>query len=172
MAGCAANAPKKTDTAEPDRQGKVSGAVIDASAPDRYAGSAGIHYQQPMASPENALPVYPAALLSQRLASVSIKVRLIVDKNGAVAQTELLENISDAARPFLTAVDTAVSGWQFIPLIKIAETPGQSTVDVGDASLLFDGQATALPFHQDYAFTFNQTNGKPVVDAAATGAPH
>jgi hypothetical protein len=40
-----------------------------------------------------------------------------------------------SSRSFLTAVDTAVSRWQFIPLIKIAETPGQSTVNIGDDSL-------------------------------------
>jgi hypothetical protein len=171
LVGCATNTTK-SDNDQAHRRGQVSGNLIEAPAADQYAASPGIRFQQPTPSPDNALPDYPSRLLSQHLAGVEIKIRLVVDEHGAVIQTQPLQAISDPLQPFLRAVESAVSHWQFIPLIKLADAPGSSTVVIGDTSLLFDGQATALPFHQDYAFTFEQVNGQPIVHAATNATSH
>ncbi len=164
MGGCSTRETIRTDAAVAAPSGHVSGDIIEASDADQYKPAPGVHFDPPAPSPENALPEYPAEMLSRRLAPVAIKVRLIVDERGSVAETRMLDSL-DEDSAFISSVRSAVSHWRFMPLVKIVDGPGKNTITVGDTIMQYDGAATALAFHQDYAFVFEQKDGKPAVRA-------
>ncbi|MCR6702748.1 MAG: hypothetical protein NVV68_17075 [Dokdonella sp.] len=125
-------------------------------------------------SPGNALPVYPSDLLAQRLAPRIVRVRLIVDAQGRVAEVRSLdpEAPGDA---FLAAVRAACAGWRFSPLTETRTVEQRRRLPDGDVEIEYLPQSRPLPFHLDYRFAFRQIDGRAVVDAGAaadaTAAP-
>lgn len=147
------------------RQGEVSGALVEPALAERYPAKAGVRYEQPVAYPENPLPLYPDALLAAQLPPVRMKVRLVIDAQGQVGKAIPLSDVADEHQLFLAGVRDAVQRWKFLPLVQITEGAGETSITVRGSTAVYAGTAIALPFHQDYVFDFHQLDGKPSVTA-------
>lgn len=175
--GCASNAPKPSLGSRSNVSGEVSGGVIEPPASERYVGEAGARYEQPMASPDNPMPVYPPDSLKKQLPPVEIDVRILVGTSGQVSSFVIPAWVDPEEIPFDASIDTAVPQWKFTQLIKVIPGPGSTTlVDAFESQTSYPGTAIALPFHQDYRFVFSQTGGKANVSvdtdsAAGSDAP-
>jgi hypothetical protein len=161
LAGC--ETQPVTTASTHSLSGQVTGVPLEPGAAERYALEPGVRFDHAIAEPENETPAYPEQLLALRLEPVEIRVRLVVDAAGSVASVDPLETIDPARAAFLAAVQDALGGWRFAPLIRIEDVPGHTTVSYGDVSVRYAGRATALPFHQDYLFVFTQADGVPQV---------
>jgi hypothetical protein len=152
--------------APPPPSGEVDAQPIVAASADRYEVAEGATYAQPQASPGNALPVYPSDLLAPRLAPHIVRIRLIVDAQGRVAEVRSLdpETPGDA---FLAAVRAACAGWRFSPLTETRTVEQRRRLPDGDVEIEYLPQSRPLPFHLDYRFAFRQIDGRAVVDAGA-----
>ena len=145
--GCASHPPPlATPTVGYSANGSVSADIQEADAAARYQPVPGSDYLSPVANPANASPVYPAGLLTQRLPPVQVVVRLIVDATGGVIDARIAAD-KGGEPPFAEAVLVAVRGWRFTPLQRVTGT-----------------RLEALPFTEDYRFTFRQVNGHAVVE--------
>ena len=131
--------------------GNVEASLLEAPSSEQYDAKRGESFLGPHRAPDSAMPAYPLSSLTSRLAPVEVKVRIVVSAEGVVTSTSSLGEPGEHPKEFLDAVVSAVSTWRFYPLLKI------------DAS----GKSTKLPFHQDYAFTFKQVDGKGVVSASS-----
>ena len=149
--------------ANPLRSGDVQSTAVQAPKNERYEAVLGTRFEQPVPFPENPVPVYPADLLSQRLSPIEVHVRLVVDKHGVVSESRLTTPTGGQTSAFSAAVISATLQWHFLPLVEIKAGPGTSSIFVGDTEFQYAGEATALPFHQDYAFVFSQVDGSPSV---------
>jgi len=145
------------------RSGHVSGALLEAPPAERYETQPGVRYDLPVPLSDNAEPTYPSAMLSQHIPITMVRVRLMVDDEGHVYRMQSLGHIEETEQIFFAAVQTAVLKWQFFPLVKVTDGPGNTVVTVAETSTNYAGQAAKLPFHQDYAFSFEQVDGKGVV---------
>jgi hypothetical protein len=161
LAGCKTQPPLEPEI----RSGTVGASVIEAEDAQRYSpGEAHSYYDYPVAAPSNALPIYPEGMLAARLPPVRIKVRVIVDETGVVSQCGPIDP-SDAVHPqFVAAIQDAVRGWRFMPLVSIKRGPEETTVTAHGLRTVYPGRATALPFHEDYEFTFTQRDGRGEVE--------
>lgn len=146
LAGCALQAHKPESREGYAADGAVSAEIIDRPDTARYQPVVGSTYFNPLPIRENAKPVYPVALLEQRLPPVAVVARIIVDGTGAVERAEVIESTSDEPA-FRDAVLLAVRSWTFVPLRRVT----------GD-------RIEPLPFTQEYRFTFKQLNGRAVVE--------
>jgi hypothetical protein len=171
VAACASTGPRKPlqPPAGPAAHGTVSGEVVQDDAQERYAAEPGVTYDQPAALPDNPLPAYPPALLSQALPPQVVTVTLQVDTDGRVTAAMPQDAADPAQAPFQASVHSAVLQWKFFPLVRVRPGGTPTVVTVGDTSTTYPGQATRLPFSQTYRFVFSQIGGKPQVDA--TSAP-
>jgi hypothetical protein len=148
---------------ESARLGQVSAQPVEPKLEARYTVQAGARYEQPTAFPDNPMPEYPGSLLAARLPPVELKLRLVINEQGRVSATKLLNEIPVAHQPFFSSARATVQSWKFLPLIEISEGEGSTTVTVHEFTTSYPGKATALPFHQDYVFVFRQVNGSPSV---------
>jgi hypothetical protein len=170
--GCSSQAPKSQRTPEAKLSGQVTGELIAAPASERYVAEKGAYYEQPLGSPDNALPAYPPDLLSQRLPPVSVQVRVVVDDLGKVTSITSSEQPSLGQLPFVESIRSTLQGWKFTQLVKVIPGDDYTALPDADGSQIFyPGKATALPFHQDYRFIFSQKNGKANVTARSASSP-
>ena len=169
IAGCAAKKPVEL----PDpRLGDVAVKQLQAASSDQYAAAAADEtYDYPFPFHENAPPTYPDALLAKQLPPVSVRVRLIVDESGSVTESAPLDSATPADPAFFGAIQTAVRDWQFTPLVRITAGTGKTVIIFPGGRATYTGKATALPFHQDYEFTFTQRDGQGFVSTQAPAQP-
>jgi len=167
LAGCQhrAQKPAEVATVDPARQGQVSARVVEPELEARYPSQPGMRYEQPTAFPDNPMPAYPETLLAARLPPVQLTLRLIINEEGRVSDVRPVTRIANEHEPFLSAARVAVLKWKFLPLIQIGAGPGKTMITVGEYTTAYPGAAIALPFHQDYVFTFRQLDGVPSVTA-------
>jgi hypothetical protein len=165
VTGCAAKKPVEV----PDpRQGDVAVKQLQPASSDTYADPAPEEqYDYPVRFGDNAPPNYPDALLAKRLPPLSVKVRLIVDETGCVTESNPLESATPADPAFFSAIQAAVRDWKFTPLVRITAGAGRTEIIFQGVKSVYSGKATALPFHQDYEFTFTQRDGKGFVSTQA-----
>jgi hypothetical protein len=163
--GHSTSRPEQSAYSSLNRTGQVSGTPIEASDTERYEPQPGVHYDLPGPLQDNPEPTYPPAMLTQRLPTATVRVRLMVNDKGRVYDVQALGQLREAEQPYFAAVESAVSKWQFFPLVKVTDGPGNTVVTIGETSTSYAGIATKLPFHQDYAFSFEQVGGKGVVNA-------
>ncbi|MET3653714.1 hypothetical protein [Dyella japonica] len=108
-------------------------------------------------------PVYPVALLDQRLPPQEVEAVLVVDEAGKVAEVRIAEEQQADARTrlFDDAVRAAAMQWTFEPLriSQWASDANGNTHEVG---------SEARPFSLDYVFRFAWKDGKPLTDASAS----
>ena len=150
------------------RSGDVAMNAVDATAEQSYSMTGDAQWVAPTPFSENEAPVYPSDLLAANLPPITVRVRVVVDGGGVVTESTAIAAPPDYPQ-FFAAVQAVVGGWKYWPLVKVLPAPEKRT-DIffhGYVST-YDGQATALPFHQDYDFTFTQKDGKGSV---TTGAP-
>jgi hypothetical protein len=169
--GCASHASKPSLGSQPTVTGNVTSGVIEAPASERYVGEAGAHYEQPVASPDNPMPVYPPDILKKQLPPIEVDVRILVGPSGHVSSFGIPAWVNPEAIPFDASIASAVPQWKFTQLVKIIPGPGSTTlVDAFESQTSYPGTAIALPFHQDYRFIFSQSAGKANVsmDVAST----
>lgn len=115
---------------------------------------------------EHPTPVYPPALLGQRLQPQEVAARLIVDETGKVTEVRMVDEAqaSPETRLFDEAVRAAAMQWVFAPLhvSQWAADADGNTHEVGSEE---------RPFSMDYVFRFAWKDGKPVTDASASPHP-
>jgi len=164
IAGCAA----KQAAEPPDpRLGEVKARVLAADDGNTYSQpQPGEGYFGPFEFDDNVTPLYPAALLAQNLPPSTVRVRVIVDENGSVTACQPLTETSGSPPEFYAATRDAVLRWRFDPLVKMEGGAGRTTITYHGMNRHFGGKATALPFHQDYEFTFSQRDGKGTVSSS------
>jgi TonB family protein len=142
--GCE-SVPKKPETRSVyASDGDVSAQQLQSPASERYPIESDVTYALPFPATGNAAPQYPEGLLSSRLPPITVQARLIVDEGGAVTDATIVEGGIPPA--FAQSVRVAVQSWRFSPLKRRKE-----------------GKVEALPFSQQYTFTFRQVNGRAVV---------
>jgi TonB family protein len=112
---------------------------------------------------DHPAPVYPAALLDQRLPPREVEARVIVDEVGRVSDVRIADEAGadPATRLFDEAVRAAAMQWTFEPLrvSQWAADANGNTHEVGHE---------ARPFSTDYVFRFAWKDGKPVADASVS----
>jgi hypothetical protein len=170
--GCTPQASKPQHPSDPKLSGEVTAGMIEPPASERYVAEAGARYEQPLASPDNPLPVYPPELLSKRLPPFSVRVRVVVDAMGQVTSVVATEQSDPGQLPFVESIRSAIQGWRFTQLVKVTPGPVSTMlVDAFGSQTMYPGKATALPFHQDYRFIFSQTEGKANVTVRSALSP-
>jgi hypothetical protein len=150
------------------RSGDVAMTEVHTADEQSYAMDAGAQWVAPQAFYENAAPAYPGELLAANLPPIKVRVRLIVSENGVVTDSTALEAPPEYPQ-FFAAVQAVVGSWKYWPLVKVLPTQDGTRTEIvfnGFVST-YEGKATALPFHQDYNFTFTQKDGKGVVTSSA-----
>lgn len=150
------------------RSGDVAMTAVDATEEQSYAMAGDAQWVAPTPFAENEAPVYPPELLAANLAPIKLRVRVVVDEGGVVTESTAIEAPADYPQ-FFAAVQAVVGAWKYWPLVKVLPTHDGTRTDIvfnGYVST-YDGKATALPFHQDYDFTFTQKDGKGIVTSAA-----
>ena len=163
VTGCAT---KKAAEPVVQREGEVKGRAITSENAEAYPQpQAGESYFGPFEFDDNASPQYPADMLARNLPPSVVRVRLVVNEGGSVTRC-LPADTANAAPEFFTAVQTAVLTWRFDPLVKMEGGAGRTTITYHGVTRHFGGKAYALPFSQDYEFTFSQRDGKGSVSAA------
>lgn len=155
-----------TQAPPPPPSGEVDAQRIESVASDRYEVAEGATYEQPRAVDTNTMPVYPPALLAQRLPPQSVGVRLVVDPEGRVAEVQALDPDGSATGGFLASVRASCATWRFSPLTETRAVEVRRRLPDGDLEIEYVPQTRALPFHLDYRFVFRQVDGRPLVDAA------
>jgi len=165
LSACSTQTAVITSASDPSTapRGQVEASLLEATATERYQYVEGVSFEQPTPFPENAVPTYPVTQLRYRLAPVSVAVRVVVNSEGFVSSVEPLGQPSEH-HEFVQSVVEAVQTWRYYPLVKTVLGPERTKIRVGDATTTYNGVATALPFHQDYAFSFSQLDGRPHVD--------
>ena len=166
IAGCAAKKP--AELVDPDRLGDVGMLAIEAAPGASYAVETDERFIHPAPWDDNPPPAYPESLLAQRLPPVRVRVRLIDDEGGRVRETTLLDAPGQGEPAFFAAVQAALGKWTFSPLIRVRPA-GDKTTTLAYHGIThqMSGDATALPFHQDYEFTFTQRDGIGFVSTLA-----
>ena len=153
------------------RSGDVAMKEVASADEQAYAMAGNEQWVAPTPFSENEAPVYPPELLAANLPAMTVRVRVVVDEHGVVSDSTAIDAPSDYPQ-FFAAVQAVVSAWKFWPLVKVVPTNDGKRTEIffsGYASA-YDGEATALPFHQDYEFTFTQKDGKGSVTSTAPGS--
>jgi hypothetical protein len=149
------------------RSGAVAVTTVDAADTQSYSMARNEQWVAPTPFGENEAPVYPPELLAANLPPMKVRVRVVVDEHGVVTDSTALDAPADYPQ-FFAAVQAVVGAWRYWPLVKVLPSPGKRTEIVFSGYVsTYDGQATALPFHQDYDFTFSQKDGQGTVTSAA-----
>jgi hypothetical protein len=148
------------------RSGDVAMTEVIAADENSYAVASNEQWDIPVAFEENAAPVYPPELLAANLPPVTVRVRVIVDEKGIVIDSRAVHAPPDYPQ-FIAAVQAVVSDWKYWPLVKWLPAEGVKTdIEFGGWVRTYFGPATAMPFHQDYDFTFSQKDGQAIVTTA------
>ena len=156
LAGCKTQPPLEPDA----RTGHVGAQVVETEGAKHYESDPDSYFDYPVQAPSNPLPAYPEDMLAARLPPVRIKVRVTVSEAGFVNQCSPLDP-SDAVHPrFVAAIQDAVRSWRYMPLVQIRRGPVQTSIIAHGHETTYPGTAIALPFHEDYEFTFTQQDGK------------
>ena len=155
------------------RSGDVAVKEVASADEQSYAMGGDEQWVAPTPFAENEAPVYPPELLAANLPAMKVRVRVVVSEGGVVSDSSAIEVPPDYPQ-FFAAVQAVVGAWKFWPLVKVIPTHDGTRTEIffnGYASM-YEGKATALPFHQDYEFTFTQQDGKGSVTSTAPASNH
>lgn len=157
LAGCA-SAPKAA-APKPSTQGDTSYRSVDKDDLQHYQLAMG-QISTGATARDTPAPVYPAALLDQRLPPIDVAARLVVDEQGKVSEVRIDgEAQADAhTQLFDGAVRAAAMQWTFEPL-RISQWAANAN---GESHVVSN---EARPFSMDYVFRFAWKDGKPVTGA-------
>lgn len=136
--------------------------AVSADDSQSYAVDTKETWFAPAPMGELVAPVYPEELLAQRLPATTVRVRLIVDKNGIVTDSTALKAPPNYPQ-FFAAVQAAVRQWTYSPLVRSVPGKEDTVLEFNGWRATYAGEATAMPFHQDYDIVFTQEDGKGVI---------
>jgi hypothetical protein len=156
LAGCKTQPPVEPEM----RSGYVGATVVETENTEHYEIKSDSYYDYPVQAQSNAMPVYPDELLAARLPPVRVKVRVIVSEAGFVSQCSPIDPAGAVDPRFVAAIQDVVRGWRYMPLVLIKRGPAKTSIIAHGNKTTYEGTATALPFHEDYEFTFRQSDGK------------
>jgi TonB family protein len=160
LTGCVAQ--QAIERADSPRTGSVAMKAVSARDSQSYPVDTKETWFAPAPMGELVAPVYPEELLAQRLPATTVRVRLIVDKNGIVTDSTALEAPPNYPQ-FFAAVQSAVRQWTYSPLVRSVPGEEDTVLEFNGWRATYSGKATAMPFHQDYDIEFTQEDGKGVV---------
>jgi hypothetical protein len=160
LAACAAH--QAIERADSPRTGSVAMQAVSADESQSYAVDTNETWFEPTPMDDHVAPVYPEELLAQKLPATTVRVRLIVDKNGIVTDSMALAAPPDFPQ-FFAAVQAAVRQWTYWPLVRSVPGEAETQLIFNGWSATYSGKATAMPFHQDFDIVFTQEDGKGVV---------
>jgi TonB family protein len=160
LTGCVAQ--QAIERADSPRTGSVAMKAVSADDSQAYPVDTKETWFGPAPMGELVAPVYPAELLAQGLPATTVRVRLIVDKNGIVTDSTALE-APPTYPQFFAAVQSAVRQWTYSPLVRSVPGEEDTVLEFNGWRATYSGKATAVPFHQDYDIVFTQEDGKGVV---------
>ena len=167
LLGACSSVPPQVAPA-PTSEARVVGEVLlDPAAPPTEAPEREV-FEAPEQLPGNAMPIYPAALLTAGLAPHTVSVRIVVNADGSVARVMPLPDSDDQVpgyQPFFDAVHAAVMQWRFEPfrVVHWAEGPDLDGDGEGDSESVV-GEETR-PFRFDMRFRFEVVDGKAQVSS-------
>ena len=167
LVACAAH--QAIEQSDSPRTGSVAMKAVPADESQSYAVDTNETWFEPTPMDEHAAPVYPEELLAQKLPTTTVRVRLIVDKNGIVTESIALAAPSNYPL-FFAAVQAAVREWTYSPLVRSVPGEEETLLMFNGWSATYPGKATAMPFHQDMDIVFTQKDGKGVVTSVLPGA--
>jgi hypothetical protein len=167
LTGCAHH--QAFERGDSPRTGNVAMQAVSADGSQSYAVDKNETWFAPAPMEDPVAPVYPEELLAQKLPAITVRVRLIIDENGIVTNSTLLEAPPDYPQ-FLVAVQAAVRQWTFSPLVRSVPAEEDTVLEFNGWRATYSGKATAMPFHQDYDIVFTQKDGKGVVTSVTPAA--
>lgn len=161
MAACTGTV-KETPT-DSVRNGEVGVEELTAihAASERIALADNENFLPPLAEPGNPPPLYPAALLAQRLPPQVVCLRVGVSEEGAVTSSASFvkppecAELDIAAQPFVDAAQTAIAAWRYDPAVRCVFEPGPRP----DYPTCVDARETPQAVSLTYRFVFEQQNG-------------
>jgi len=155
------------------RSGDVAMKEVAGADEQSYAMAGNEQWVAPTPFGENEAPIYPPDLLAANLPPMKVRVRVVVDEHGVVTDSTAVDAPPDYPQ-FFAAVQSVVGAWKYWPLVKVVPTHDGTRTEIVFSGFVstYDGQATALPFHQDYEFTFTQKDGKGSVTSVAPTTNH
>ena len=142
------------------RSGDVAMKEVSAADEQSYAMGGTDQWVAPSPFYENEAPAYPPELLAANLPPMKVRVRVVVSERGVVSDSIAVVVPPDYPQ-FFAAVQAVVGAWKYWPLVKVQPTSDGTRTEIEFNGFVstYDGKATALPFHQDYDFTFTQKDG-------------
>jgi TonB family protein len=155
-------AQQAIERADSPRTGSVAMQAVSADGSQSYEVATNETWFEPAPMGDHVAPVYPEELLAQKLPAMTVRVRLIVDKDGIVRDSTALESPPNYPQ-FFAAVQAAVRQWTYSPLVRSVPAEEDTVLHFNGWSMSYSGKATAMPFHQDYDIVFTQKDGKGVV---------
>ena len=169
LAGCAAHAPVATTNDDATRTGRtgqvgmrdISGMIAQ---PSRMALAPNESFLVPLEDDGNASPLYPVALLVQRLPPQAVCVRVGIERDGRVVSSSEAIAPPECPAPgavdaaFFDAVKAAVASWRYEPGLRCV-FPDAKTKDGTVGSC---GGYTEVPeaVTLTYRFVFEQKDGR------------
>lgn len=163
--GCATREPVAASD-EATRSGQVGMRDISANiAPTaRMQLADNESFLMPLDDSANAAPVYPDALLAQRLPAQKVCMRVSIDSNGGVTSSAPVAQPPECPGPdavdhaFFSAAGQAVAQWRFEPALRCV-FPDAKTKENTNASC---GGYQEIPeaVSLTYRFVFEQKDGR------------
>ncbi|UJB17765.1 MULTISPECIES: hypothetical protein [Lysobacter] len=164
LAGCA-SAPRSVEPVSDPRSGAVGVRSIDKLMPsdDRMQLADNETFQMPLAEAANAVPVYPAELLAQRLAPQTVCLRVAIGADGRVMDSQPIDDAQAGCAigsdpRFVEAARAAAAQWRFDPAFRCVY-PGAKPDEQGCVTGKEEPVAVSLAF----SFVFEQKDGKGAV---------
>lgn len=174
LAGCAASELVSTPEPPPRLAQGVVGATLIAPAAGtrRMEPVRNRRFIHPNLESPAPLPVYPPALLPQRLEPIVVCVDAVIGVAGAVTATAprldgecaLRADVDTTA--FVDAALAAIRAWTYAPALLCV---APDNFEGEDACSADDVVETPTAVRLSYAFRFSQTDGTP--DVERVGAP-
>ncbi len=170
LAGCA-HAPVAVAPERVSRAGDVGVSEITATvAPSaRLVLGRDETFFMPLPARDNALPVYPPALLARRLPPQSACLQLGIDAEGTIVNVAPIVQVPDCPatgvvdRQFFDAAMTAARQWRFDAAFR-CEYPNAQARESGDCS---GGREVQQAVSLAYRFVFEQRDGLGSVRVSA-----
>ncbi len=163
-AGCAGHriVPPPDPPAPPAGQSSFDflrdGASIDTEPPEDQ------DLRAPIIKEELARPVYPTQALSAGAAPSVVAVRILVNREGRVAEVADSPRLASTPGPFAAdfrrAVEDVLAEWRFVPAVWRRYEPGEDLDGDGVADYRRVVETRAVNFYLDVRFDFEIVDGR------------
>jgi hypothetical protein len=140
---------------------------VDSAVPreSRLTLSQNERFNRPLPAADNAIPVYPEALLAKRLPPQALCLRVSIDEAGAVSDSVPIATgpdcpeIEQVAPDFYEAANTATRTWRFDPAFRCVYPEG-TTPDPQGGCWGEGAREVPQAVSLAYRFVFEQVDGR------------